>query len=292
VRFNAHHMKLHVSHLTRYDYGQSVHFSPHLLYLRPRETPLLRVNSFGFNIAPEAKLVWTRDSHDVFLAWAYFWAPAAAFNIRSEFEVETFDTNPFDYILKNYAAKFPFNYEPLEKFNLTPYLAPPFAETQALLRHWLDEHFIDRPAETTPFLGALNQVLHRTLSYLRRNEHGIQPSRRTIELGSGSCRDSAVLFAEICRTLGLAARFVSGYYYDPESENPDDGAMHAWIEVYLPGAGWKGLDPTNGVWCDDSFVPVAHAAVAESVNPIQGSYYSSVPVPAKLTSSVRVEKLS
>src|SRR5439155_22072599 len=91
----AHRMKLHVSHLPRYDYAQSVHFSPHLLYLRPRETPLLRVNSFGFNIAPEAKLVWTRDSHDVLLAWAYFWAPAAAFNIRSEFEVETFDTNPF-----------------------------------------------------------------------------------------------------------------------------------------------------------------------------------------------------
>ncbi|HWZ93632.1 MAG TPA: transglutaminase family protein [Opitutaceae bacterium] len=285
-------MKLHVSHLTRYDYGQKVHFSPHLLYLRPRETPLLRVNSFSFNIAPEAKLVWTRDSHDVFLAWAYFWAPAAAFNIRSESEVETFDTNPFDFILKNYAVKFPFNYEPLEKFNLAPYLAPPFAETQTLLRRWLDEHFIDRPAETTPFLSALNQLLHSTLHYVSRHETGIQSSRRTVELGSGSCRDYAVFFVELCRTLGLAARFVSGYHYDPEPESPANNSMHAWVEVYLPGAGWKGLDPTHGLWCDDSFVPVAHAAVAESVNPIQGSYYSPVLVPAKLTASVLVENRS
>jgi transglutaminase-like putative cysteine protease len=284
-------MKLHVSHLTRYEYGQNVHFLPHLLYLRPRETPHLRVNRFGFNIAPEAKLVWTRDAHDALLAWAYFWEPAAALNIRSEFEAETFDANPFDFILKSYAVKFPFSYEPLEKFNLTPYLAPPFDETQALLRNWLDEHFVDRPTETTLFLSELNGVLSRTLTYVRRMERGIQPSRRTIELVSGSCRDSAVLFAEICRTQGLAARFVSGYHYDPDLTRPEDQAMHAWIEVYLPGAGWKGLDPTYGVWCNDTYVPVAHAAVAENVNPIQGSYYSSALVPSRLTSIVQVEKL-
>ncbi|HTQ29895.1 MAG TPA: transglutaminase family protein [Opitutaceae bacterium] len=284
-------MKLHVSHLTRYDYTESVSFSPHLLYLRPRETPMLRVNSFGFNIAPEAKLVWTRDSHDVLLAWAYFWEPAAALNVRSEFEVETFDPNPFDFLLKDYAADFPFSYEPLEKFCLTPYLAPPFNETQAALRNWLDEHFVDRPGETVPFISALNSLLCSTLRYTRRDERGIQPSRRTLELGSGSCRDYAVLFAELARTLGLAARFVSGYLYDPQLDSPAHGAMHAWTEVYLPGAGWKGLDPTHGTWCDDSFVPVAHAAVAESVNPIQGSYYSPVSIPSKLTTSVLVEKL-
>jgi transglutaminase-like putative cysteine protease len=284
-------MKLHVSHLSRYDYAQSVSFSPHMLYLRPRETPLLRVNSFGFNIAPEAKLVWTRDSHDVLLAWAYFWEPAAALNIRSEFEVETFDTNPFDFLLKPHALKFPFEYEPVEKFNLEPYLAPPFDETQTVLRNWLDEHFVDPPAETTPFLSGLNSLLHSVLRYTRREERGIQPSRQTLELGSGSCRDYAVVFAELCRMLGLAARFVSGYLYDPELNSPGHGAMHAWTEIYLPGAGWKGLDPTHGVWCDDSFVPVAHAAVAESVTPIQGSYYGSTPVASKLTTSVLVEKL-
>mgnify|MGYP000033813494 CR=1 FL=1 len=285
-------MKIHVSHLTRYEYDRPVTFSPHLLYMRPRETPQLRVNSFGFNISPDAKLNWTRDSHDVLLAWAYFWDNASAISIRSEFDVETLDHNPFDFILRPYASAFPFNYEPLERFNLSPYLAPPFDETQAILRGWLDERFTDRPKETLPFLNALNSLVFSSLNYRRREEHGIQSSRRTIALGSGACRDYAVLLVELCRTLGLAARFVSGYLYAP----PDDdhrslGAMHAWSEVYLPGAGWKGLDPTHGVFCNDAFIPVAHAAVAESVNPIQGTYYCSSKAVGTLHTDVRVEKL-
>ena len=94
------------------------------------------------------------------------------------------------------------------------------------------------------------------------------------------------------RTLGLAARFVSGYLYDPSPDSAAAGAMHAWAEVYLPGAGWKGIDPTHGIVCDNAFVPVAHAAVAESVNPIQGSYYSPDPVPSKLGHSILVEQTS
>ncbi len=285
-------MKLHVSHLTRYEYERAVTFSPHLLYLRPRETPMLRVNSFGFNLSPEAKLVWTRDSHDVLLAWAYFWDSAQALSIRSEFEVETYDSNPFDFILKRYAITCPFKYEPLEQFNLTPYLAPPYDETQRILRAWLDEHFLDRPTETVPFLTALNRLVYSKIYYIRREEPGIQSSRTTLTLGSGACRDYAVLFVELCRTLGLAARFVSGYLY---SEAGDDhrshGAMHAWAEIYLPGAGWKGLDPTHGMFCDDAFIPVAHAAIAESVNPIQGTVYSPTPVGTTLLTDVRVEKM-
>jgi transglutaminase-like putative cysteine protease len=284
-------MKIHVSHLSRYVYDREVGFSPHLLYLRPRENPLLRVNSFGFNISPEAKLMWTRDYYDNLLAWAHFWERGTTLSIRTEFDVETLDVNPFDFILKPYAFKFPFEYEPLHAFNLTPCLAPPYDETQAALRNWLDEHFIDRPTETVLYLVALNTLVHTSLRYQRREEHGIQSSLTTLRLRSGSCRDYAVLFIELCRTLGLAARFVSGYLYDPEINSPSAGAMHAWAEVYLPGAGWRGMDPTHGIWCDDAFVPVAHAAVAESVNPIQGSYYSPDKVPVQLTTSVLVEKM-
>jgi len=285
-------MKLHVSHLTRYEYERAVTLSPHLLFLRPRETPLLRVNSFGFNISPEAKLVWTRDSHDVLLAWAYFWDNAPALSIRSEFEVETYDTNPFDFILRPYAFTIPFKYEPLEQFNLTPYLAPPFKETRQILTAWLDEHFVDRPPETVPYLTALNQLVYTSMTYNRREEQGIQSSRTTLALGSGACRDYSVLFVELCRTLGIAARFVSGYLYtDPGDDHRSAGAMHAWAEVYLPGAGWKGLDPTHGVLCDDAFIPVAHAAIAESVNPIQGTVFSANRVVANLLTEVRVEKL-
>lgn len=151
---------------------------------------------------------------------------------------------------------------------------------------------MDRPSETVPFLVALNSLVHRTLTYTRRYEHGIQPSTATLSLGTGSCRDYAVLFVELCRTLGLAARFVSGYLYDSATDSPSYGAMHAWAEVYLPGAGWKGLDPTHGIFCNDAFIPVAHAAVAESVNPVQGSYYSNEHVPSKLSHSILVEQLA
>ncbi|MBL9206648.1 MAG: transglutaminase family protein [Opitutaceae bacterium] len=285
-------MKLHVSHFTRYEYDRPVALSPHLLYLRPRETPHLRVNNFGFDISPSAKLTWTRDSHDVLLAWAYFREPASVLSIRSEFDVETYDTNPFDFFLLPYASETPFNYEELERFNLSPYLAPPFAETREMLKQWLRDHLVDPPADTVPHLHALNQAVYTFLTYQRREEHGIQSSRTTLELGSGACRDYAVLLVELCRTLGLAARFVSGYLYAPPSDNHrSSGAMHAWAEVYLPGAGWKGLDPTHGVFCDDAFIPVAHAAVAESVNPIQGTLYSPHSVASRMQTDVWVDKL-
>lgn len=285
-------MKLKVSHLTRYEYTREVSYSPHLIYMRPRESAQMRVNQFKFNISPDAKVVWTRDYSDNLLAWAHFWERSPTLSIRSEFEVETFDTNPFDFILKPYAFTSPFEYEELHRFNLTPYLALPFGETQSVLQQWLDANFVDRPQETVPYLVALNTLVHRSLVYTQRYERGIQPSTTTLSLGTGSCRDYAVLFVELCRILGLAARFVSGYQFDASPNAPAYGAMHAWAEVYLPGAGWKGMDPTNGMFCDETFIPVAHAAVAESVNPIQGSYYAPDPVPAELSHSILVEQIS
>jgi transglutaminase-like putative cysteine protease len=287
-------MILRVSHLTRYDYAQEVGFSPHTLYLRPRESPLHRLRSFQFNISPQARLVTTRDPHDNTMVVAHFWDRASALNIRTGFEIETLDSNPFDFLLERSATKFPFKYDEEERFALAPYLVPPYNDTQHTLRGWLQTNLFEAPRETVPFLTALNSLLHTSIAYTRREEDGIQPSAQTLELGSGSCRDSAVLLIEICRTLGLAARFVSGYLYDPPAEdaaNPLPGAMHAWVEIYLPGAGWKGLDPTRGIFCDDVFIPVAHAAQADTVNPIHGSYYADAPVSAKLTTSVLVEKL-
>ncbi|HEY0967007.1 MAG TPA: transglutaminase family protein [Opitutaceae bacterium] len=285
-------MKLRVSHLTRYQYDREVGFSPHILYLRPRESPLHRLRSFSLNISPSAKVFAVRDPHDNALTWAHFWDRADALNIRTEFEIETLDDNPFDFILKLYAASFPFAYEPVFDFALGPYLAPPFDKTQSRLRAWLDEHFVNRPADTVSYLSQLNALVFEKFTYERRETGGIQPSVVTLERGAGACRDFAVLFVELCRTLGLAARFVSGYLYAPADDNHRTaGAMHAWTEVYLPGAGWKGLDPTHGLWCNDAFIPVAHAAQAESVNPIQGSYYNPTTASSSLHTDVVVEKI-
>lgn len=285
-------MKLRVSHVTRYDYDHEVSLSPHRFYLRPRETALLRLKSFSLNSSPAAKLISTRDACDNPLTWAYFWDPSPALNVRTEFEIETLDTNPFDFILLPSVVRYPFVYEESCRFSLTPYLAPPFKETQIALNNWLDEHFVDRPDQTLPLITALNQTIHASFIYRRREERGIQSSLTTLALGSGSCRDFAVLLAEMLRTLGFAARFVSGYLYTvPNSDIPAESSMHAWVEVFLPGAGWRGIDPTHGVFCDDAFIPVAHAAVAESINPIQGAYYSPTPVSSILSTNVLVEKL-
>ncbi len=169
------------------------------------------------------------------------------------------------------------------------------ADTEiAALRHWLTRHFPAPPADTVPFLTAVNSAVHQALSYTRRDEPGIQSATSTLSLGRGSCRDYAVFLIELCRLQGLAARFVSGYLYEPPAPGvtqPAPPAMHAWAEVYLPGAGWRGLDPTRGIFCDDAFVPVAHSAVAENVNPIQGAFYGPSTVSAQLTTTLTIDKL-
>lgn len=126
--------------------------------------------------------------------------------------------------------------------------------------------------------------------YRRRDEPGIQSALATIALGSGSCRDLAVLLVECARSLGLAARFVSGYMYGLGSNDLGPGTMHAWAEIFLPGAGWRGLDPAHGIFCDNTYVPVAHAVVAASVNPIQGAFFSPIPALARMTTDVRLRR--
>lgn len=285
-------MNLEISHRTRYEYDREVRVLPHLLYLRPRENPLLHVQRFAFSFEPAARIEWMRDDFDNLPASAQFTREVDALEIGSSCQVTTHDTQPFDFSLREYAATVPFAYEPLHRFNLTIYLAPPDHGTQEALHHWLAVHFTARPPETVAWLIALNQVVSRTLTYRRRDEPGIQSSRGTIAAGSGSCRDFAVLLVECARTLGFAARFVSGYLFDPANNGSTAGAMHAWAEVFLPGAGWRGLDPTHGIFCHNAYVPVAHAVVAESVNPIQGSFFSAVPARAAMCADVRIRQLA
>lgn len=286
-------MRLRVTHTTRYEYPRAVDFAPHLLYLRPRTTAHQRLLRHELTLTPLAKLASLRDAHDNDADCAYFSAEASSLCIRSDFEVENTQWNPFDFILDTSANAFPFNYSADDVLALGAYLAPPFAATRAALLRWLDARHATRRTETVPFISALNQLLFQQLGYLRREEEGIQPSLLTLELGGGACRDYAVLFVELCRTLGIAARFVSGYHFAPSGESSRSvGAMHAWAEVYLPGAGWRALDPTHGIWCGAEFIPVAHAAVAASVNPIQGNLYASDPVGSTLHTEVVVEMLS
>ena len=289
-------MFLRIVHFTRYDYSQPVGFAPHAIYLRPRETPRQRLHNFSLEITPAPKRVATNDASDNALDWAYFepGTRAAQLDFRSELLVETLDENPFDFFLKPAAHAFPFSYDRAEKFALGPCLAQRADTPLPELRAWLDRHLPEPPSETVAYLTALNSAVRNALAYNQRYEEGIQSAAETLALGRGSCRDYAVFFIELCRSVGLAARFVSGYLHEPpppDLPNPPPPAMHAWAEVYLPGAGWRGLDATRGIFCDDAFVPVAHAAIAESVNPVQGGFYGPRGITSQLTTTLTVEKL-
>lgn len=282
-------MKLKITHTTVYRYDFPVQIHPHLLYLRPRENPLLRVHEFSFEINPAARIDWMRDDFDNLPASAQFSQITDSLSIASRCIVETSDTTPFDFLLRDYARSYPFEYEPLHRFNLSIYLNQPEDTAQKDIKRWLAKHFSTGLTDTISWLFALNQTINQRILYIRRDEPGIQSAVTTIKLGTGTCRDYAVLLIECARVLGLAARFVSGYLYDPANNGTIPGDMHAWVEIFLPGTGWRGLDPSRGMFCDNAYVPVAHAVVAESVNPVQGSYYSSAPVTSTMTTDARVQ---
>ncbi|MBS0632371.1 MAG: transglutaminase family protein [Verrucomicrobia bacterium] len=289
-------MFLRIQHLSRYTYAQPVAFAPHALYLRPRETPRQRLHEFSLSISPAPRRVATSDAGDNALEWAYF-EPGAMFTeleFRTESLVETLDSNPFDFFLSPSALNFPFAYTPAERHVLAPSLLLPDGSDPAQLNTWLASHFATPPTDTVSYLTALNTAVRSALSYNRREEPGIQSPAQTLALGTGTCRDYAVFFIALCRHLGLAARFVSGYVYDPPTAtipNPLPPDLHAWAEVYLPGAGWRGLDPTRAIFCDDAYVPLAHAALAESVNPIQGNFVGGAGVASNLHTSLTLTRL-
>lgn len=283
-------MRLNILHATTYEYDREVQFQPHLIYLRPRENPLLRVESFELELTPSAQLRWMRDDFDNLPATATFASPGSRLQIVARFQVDILDSGPFDFEVRDYALSFPFLYEPLHRSNLSLYLNPPPPATQEEIRSWFERAVPIPPSDTVGWLFTLAGALQRGFRYQVRREEGIQSASETLRLQAGSCRDFAAFFVACARTYGVAARFVSGYMFD-RSAVASPGDMHAWVEVFLPGAGWRGLDPTHGIFCDNNYVPVAHAVVAESVNPIQGSFFSTTPARVELRARVQVKRV-
>lgn len=290
-------MKISVDHMTEYRYERPVSFGEHSLYLRPRESQTIHVESFSLRCEPEGTVRWVRDCFNNVVAVVSFGlaeSQALSFHARMSFEVA--EENPFDFILEQRAREFPFGYDEREKAALRPYLEPDESERWRIL-DWVRTVLGDlsTPRETISLLTDLNLAIHRSLDYERRDEEGIRGANETLQLGRGSCRDLAELFVAVSRQLGLAARFVSGYLYEPPSPdgmvgfNRAAGSMHAWAEVYLPGAGWRGFDPTNGILADYHFMPSAVANRPEWVNPIQGQYFNAGNVRAEMRVSLKID---
>ena len=292
-------MIISIHHLTRYTSPEEVHFTPHRVLLRPRESPSLRVTSMNLEIRPAASLKWMTDSFENQIAALYFSEPSNEILVDARIELELQSENPFDFIIEPYAELYPFSYNPSERKALGPYLEVGSPSDCAKILPWIWQEFAHLPDQSLEVLTQLNRRIHERFVYIRRDEEGVQSPDETIVKGSGSCRDFAHLFVEICRQLGFAARFASGYLYEPPAdagsesfENVAEGSMHACAQVFLPGAGWKGFDPTNGMLANQYFIPSAVATNPKLTSPIQGSYsHKEGNIPSTMEVSLSVKRI-
>jgi len=264
--------RYNILHRTYYNFSGAVTLGPHYLRLRPREDHSLHIESSTLTITPPAILLWHRDVESNSVATATFDVPANQLAIESEVIIQQFNENPLDFLVDDYAIGYPFDYRPEDEIILSPYMTLPEQKTKHLLTDWIANVWqAGDMIQTYTLLQRLATHTHTTLSYRIREEPGVQTAAQTLEYGTGSCRDFALLFMEAARCLGLASRFVSGYLHAPPS-GTNYGATHAWAEVYLPGAGWKGFDPTVGAIAGPDHFAVAVARLPESVPPVAGSF--------------------
>jgi transglutaminase-like putative cysteine protease len=280
--------KLQIDHLTEYHFGSQVTLLPHRMLLRPRESHGLRIASSVLEIAPTPEIRWQRDALDNSVAVATFTAPASSLRVASQVVIEHYDEAPLDFVVEGYAAVHPFTYRPDEGADLAPMLAMAWPDDRATIDDWLRRLSLGSSRlETFVLLDRLNRTICQDFRYQAREEPGVQSPARTLSNRSGSCRDFAALFLEACRHLGFASRFVSGYHTSPAGD-ASAGSTHAWAEVYLPGPGWKGFDPTAGVVTGSEHIEVAVARHPETVPPVAGSYVGPVTPRPTLRVSVRV----
>lgn len=261
-----------IVHRTYYNFSGMVNLGPHTLRPRPREDHELRIESSNLKLTPPATLRWQRDVEGNSVAIATFELATNQLIVENKVIVQQFNENPLEFLVADYAINYPFDYLPDERILLSPYLAAMEQATRNLLTAWIGNVWQPtEPIQSYTLLQRLGSHIYQTLSYRLREEPGVQTVEQTLAYGTGSCRDFAVLFMEAARSLGLAARFVSGYLHAPPSA-VNYGATHAWAEVYLPGAGWKGFDPTTGTIAGADHMAVAVARLPESVPPIEGTF--------------------
>ena len=271
-------LKVVLSHKTHYAFDKPINLSPHIIRLRPAPHSRTPIEAYSLNIKPDSHFInWQQDPFGNYLARIVFPEKTTELSIEVEVLAELVSINPFDFFVEESAEKFPFAYSKVIEEELTPYLK--ITENGKNLKAFVDS--IDlTPRPINDFLVELNMKVNQHLDYTLRMEPGVQTCAQTLKKRLGSCRDFAWLFVQVLRHLGLASRFVSGYLVQlsadvksldgPSGPAEDFTDLHAWTEVYIPGAGWIGLDSTSGLFAGEGHIPLACTPSPEGAAPVEG----------------------
>lgn len=269
-------MLYQISHITTYHYSQPVNLAPHLVRLRPRSDSNQTLQSFSLLVTPiplnQSPIVDLEGNAMIKIWFQPELTESLIVQVLSQ--VETHQTNPFNYLLEPWAAGLPIDYPASLLMQLQPYLGgqyPGYTATVDPVAIALAQEILQQvEGNTTAFLAELNQTLYTNCKYMIRETGDPLPPGITWLNRAGSCRDLTVLFIEACRAIGLAARFVSGY--QEGDADSDERHLHAWAEVYLPGAGWRGFDPTHGLAVSDRHIALVASASHRYAAPIAGAF--------------------
>lgn len=273
-------IRIAINHKTKYSYDREVSLSPHVFRLRPAVHSRTKIEAYTFKVSPKDHFInWQQDPFGNYQARVVFPNKTKELSIEVEVIADMVVINPFDFFVEDYAEKFPFDYAESIKKELVPYFEK--CETGILFHRFLSTFQQIGTLPINDFLVLVNRKTNEAIKYSIRMEPGVQTPEQTLDKALGSCRDSAWLLVQVFRHLGLAARFVSGYLIQltadiksldgPSGPEHDFTDLHAWVEVYVPGAGWIGLDPTSGLFAGEGHIPLACTPHYASAAPVVGA---------------------
>lgn len=277
-------MNISVTYRAEYRYERRVSLSPQIVRLFPRDALQAKVSSHRFATNGTGSVHWRHDLFDNVVAQCFYPREEDRLIFDFDAQIAVEERNPFGFLLDSRALHWPVEYDARERAVLAAFMIPTAEDFPAALRPMSG-------SETVGALVAMNQWIHANIAYERREEGEAFAPSETLRLRRGACRDTAVLLSAALRAQGLAARLVGGYLWESASEPSDrkaENSLHAWTEVYLPGAGWVGMDPSNGVLADHHYIPTAVGIAPSDISPVAGLYFSDRGVPGALVTSLRI----